>query len=195
LPRYEPTKITNRHLTDLPTGPGDGSSIEFGPDRWGHFASSYREAGDALVDAAEASTYRRNTLGAPILFSYRQYIELSLKSLLLAAGELLDDEQTVEPKHYLAILWKRVRALLLGVDPTSEGSWLQRADQIIAEFDALDPNSFCFRYPVDRGGAPALGGPLTIHPRTREVVDELAIILEGADAQIDHFMGFKHEGI
>src|SRR2546430_6917987 len=49
-----------------------------------------KAAGDNLV-ASMDSTYRLNMLGPPMLFMYRHYIELHLKSLLIDAREFFDD--------------------------------------------------------------------------------------------------------
>jgi hypothetical protein len=107
---------------------------------------------------------------------------------------LLDDPQTVPPKHYLLRLWRRVRKLLLQIDPRSDGPWLDRADSVITEFDALDPTSFAFRYPVDTGGTASLPPGFRIDPvSVASVVKELHILLDGASTQIDVYMGYKGE--
>ena len=130
---------------------------------------------------------------APMLFLYRHYIELHLKSLLLDAGELLDAPQTVEPKHYLLSLWKKVRKLLIEISKQKPDAWFARADEIIGEFDALDPTSFAFRYPVDVQGRPSLSRKLMIDARNvRKMVAELHILLDGASAQISEYMGYKY---
>jgi hypothetical protein len=90
-------------------------------------------------------SYARNLVGPALLFLYRHSIELHLKSLLLDAGELLDDPQTVKSDHYLWRLWVQIRKMLLQVE-NHEDEWFRRADSIIKEFDDLDPDSFRFRY-------------------------------------------------
>jgi len=46
----------------------------------------------------------------------------------------------------------------------SENEWILRADDIIKQFDDLDPESFTFRYPVKRDGAPSLADEILVDP-------------------------------
>lgn len=185
--------ITDRRLLDLPNGTWPAADVPTGPDHWYRYAIAYKEAADRLAESM-ADTVAGNLLGAPMMFLYRHYVELHLKSLLLDAGELLDDPQAVPPKHYLRTLWRKVRSLLLTVDLRSDGPWFARADQIVEDLDLLDPSSFSFRYPVDNEGLASLPPNVMADPTVvRGVLDELHILLNGASTQIDVYQGLKHE--
>jgi hypothetical protein len=192
MPRYEPTALTKLTFRDLPDGRHEALEFPTGPDAWSRLADSYKEAADRLAGITK-SPYAYLMHGSPILFLYRHYIELRLKSLLLDAGELLDEPHDVPPLHFLRSLWERVRKLLLRIGPESDGAWCKRADQVIDEFDAIDPTSFAFRYPVDKNGKTTLPPDLCIDPRVaRQMIGELDILLSGAESQIIEYMGYKH---
>lgn len=194
MPRIDPVRISATELLDVPDDCRATAALFAGGDQWYSFGTSYRLAADALAAAIEQRPGTANVLTLPLIYLYRHYIELRLKSLLLDAGELLDDPQQVPPAHYLVTLWHRVRSLLLKVDRSSEGPWLERADAVIHQFDALDDGSFSFRYPVDKDNNASFDTPLRICPAVvKRVVDELSIVLEGASAQVDDYAGLKHE--
>lgn len=193
MPRFEPTQLTTLSLTDLPNGTYPAAEIVTGSRGWYRYATAYKEAADSLVGTMD-TTYRRNMFGPPMLFLYRHSIELHLKSLLLEAGELLDDPQTIERRHYLWRLWTSVRTMLLRID-NREDEWLLRADDIIKQFDELDRESFAFRYPVRPDGAPSLSDEMLIDPAVvSQIMAELHILLNGASAQIDAYQGYKQDG-
>jgi hypothetical protein len=189
MPELNPPVITARELLDI-ENPMLMANVPSGPDLWHEFARSYKEAGDSLASLVMTGEGKYRILALPMMFACRHYVELHLKALLIAAGQLLDDPQTVPPKHYLQVLWKRVRALLLridGNDPTDP--WLLRADDIVAQLDGLDPNSFAFRYPVDVFGVASLPSGLEVDASVVSgVVAELHLLLDGASTQIDVYM-------
>ena len=191
--KYDPTVLTKLRLRDLPDGRHEAVEIPTGPDAWAQLTNSYKEAADRLVSVTSDSfSYAMH--GAPIMFMYRHYIELRLKSLLLDAGELLDEPQDIPAQHYIRTLWQRVRSLLLKISPGSDGDWFTRADQVINEFDRLDPTSFAFRYPVGRDGQASTAPHLYVDPRVvQQMIGELDILLSGAASQIVEYMGYKHE--
>jgi hypothetical protein len=193
MPRIDPPRITSRRLIDVPPST-ESMQIQTGPDHWYRYAMAFKRGADSLASPTSGTRGVHELMALPAMFLYRHYVELHLKSLLLDAGELLDDPQTVPPKHYLLSLWQRVRRLLLKIDPRSDGPWLERADGIITEFDALDPTSFAFRYPVDTEGVASLPPGFRVHPSTvTSVIEELHILLNGASTQIDVYMGYKGE--
>lgn len=111
----------------------------------------YKKASDLMVEAAATDRHSRDTLVFPIIFNYRQFLELSLKYQLATFGPAVE----IKPNwtsHDLARLWAEFLAMLgqYGtedpdeVDPVVEG--------IILEFAKIDPGSYSYRYPVDRQG-------------------------------------------
>lgn len=178
----------------MPAEANGGVEIRSGVKSWYFFVESYKTAADHLANSMERDTWRRHFLAAPMMFMYRHYIELHLKSLLLDAGELLDDPQTNPRSHALGRVWERVRALLLRISPESDGDWFTRADQIVREFDEIDPTSFAFRYPVGTRGEASLSTQLSIGAsNVQHMIAELNILLDGASTQIDVYMDYKNE--
>jgi hypothetical protein len=194
MPRFEfkPPEIRDTTIRTLRPGML-ASEIPSGRNKWWVMAWAYKEAAERL--SAQMRDGRNEILATPMMFLYRHYIELHLKSLLLDAGELLDDPQSIEPRHHLYSLWKRVSELLLRVSPNSEGPVWDRADAIIKDFDQHDPRSFAFRYPVNNEGQASFTDELWIDPQNvTDMIAELDLILEGATAMISEYMGLKHEG-
>ncbi|MDF1502687.1 hypothetical protein [Roseisolibacter sp. H3M3-2] len=195
MPIIEPVTPSNRSLRDLPNGEKNAVEIPTGAASWHRFAFSYKATADRLADTLERDAWRHGfALGAPMMFLYRHYVETHLKSLLVDAGELLDDPQDVPLEHYLVRLWGRVRALLLRVSPQSDGPWFQRADAVIRELDSIDPTSFAFRYPVRKDGSDSLATALMVDAsNVRQIMEELHILLDGASSQIAEYMQYKNQ--
>ena len=193
MPQYKPTTLTDLRLRDLPRGRHEAAEIPTGTEGWYRLAESYKEAADRLVASME-DPFTYAMYGAPLMFMYRHYIELHLKSLLLDAGELLDEPQDIPPKHYLLGLWRRVRQLLLAISPESDGVWFRRSGEVISDFDSIDPTSFVFRYPVNNAGHTSTARGQYIDPQVaRQMIGELHILLSGASSQIDVYMGYKYD--
>lgn len=192
---WEPPKLTKLSLTELPEGTYPAAEIYTGADYWYRYALAYKEAADRFVALIiEEDTYALNMFGPPMMFLYRHSIELHLKSLLLAAGQLLDDPQTVPREHYLWKLWVRVRKLILKVADSKEDEWVRRANQIIKQFDDIDPTSFAFRYPTTPKGTPTLNGDVLVDPSVvLQVMSELHLLLDGASNQIAVYEDYKQD--
>jgi hypothetical protein len=134
--------------------PYDNATIsEDGFARLALMMKGYKRAADLMVEAAAADIWSRDILVFPIIFNYRQFLELSLKYQIATFGPAVG----VEPNwtsHDLAKLWGEFLEVseLFGtedpdeVDPVVEG--------IILEFAKIDPKSYSYRYPVDRKGKP-----------------------------------------
>lgn len=59
-------------------------------DPWDLYADGYREAADHLVERiVEGQSLTLDTIVYPIVFLYRQYLELRLKQLIPLSGRLL----------------------------------------------------------------------------------------------------------
>jgi hypothetical protein len=149
----------------------------------------YRKGADIMVDYASAHRADRDFLVCPIIFNYRQFLELSLKYMLAAFGRHVD----VKPNwnsHDLTILWKDF-AIMLERFGTEDPD---NADPIVAEvvgqFSKIDPGSYSHRYPVDKKGE-ALPLALTdLHlPTLKDVMNAVSNYFSGCDGYLDHLVG------
>ena len=171
---------------------------------WSDMAYSNKEAADHLVDWLVEEVQPRPMSGSnltfPIMSLYRHYLELTLKDIQiqLQEWEHLDnilsgeygDRQDPKYNHQLMDIWKRVRELLYKIDASElaiEGvreeidEKYDAIEQRIQEFHDIDERSTSFRYPVERGGEPALGTPLSNDEllQVKSVVDAFHFYLSG----------------
>lgn len=151
--------------TPQPPGQGDKLFVR-GSDRrstawlshqrmWDAYAMGYKLAADLLAQHVADNIVHRNLLGFPVLFLYRQYLELRIKELGVAAAQFLGRSYDVPTHHDLPTLWQGVRPILDTVFPESAGH-LEAVEHRISEFSGVDPRSYVFRYPVDTRGKPTL---------------------------------------
>lgn len=107
------------------------------------YIDSYRTAAEELIEL----TGQHDLLLFPIMFCYRQYLELVLKNICYQNMSKEDYEKFIKKSsHNLIKIWSSSLKYLNNVD--AEGKDL--IDQIIKIFDCLDENSFTFRYEFDK---------------------------------------------
>ena len=71
---------------------------------WGVYADGYRRAAELLVK--QARTYHdRNILVFPVIFLYRQYLELSLKDFIIQGNRVVELRNALPMHHRLKALW------------------------------------------------------------------------------------------
>jgi hypothetical protein len=158
-------------------------------DRWDRYATAYKDAADALIDRVIETRQGMDSFVYPAAFLYRHYLELRLKELIMNAryvlnmGPLASAERDV---HWLRKLWRECRNLLQTVWPEGSQQVLDAAETCILEFDRLDANSECFRYPEHKkSGTPTLAGLQVVSLQNlREVMGRLATLLESASCGI-----------
>ena len=131
----------------------------------------------SLVQATHR--FDRSTLVYPIIFTYRQFLELSLKYLIATFGYTVGVEANWST-HSLSELWKRFVDVLDGYGVSDPGGADAVVAEIVAEFAKVDPNSFAFRYPVDRKGVAI--------PLSQEQLD-LVVLADVMTAAENYFTG------
>lgn len=154
----------------------------------------YKEAGDSLVNSVADRRGTADSLIFPLVFLYRHYIELRLKSLLHDGHRLLDKEYKQKSEHQLSKLWPKVRDILVEVWPDGNKDDLTALDSLINQFEKVDPRSTTFRYPKDLDGNNSLkmDSPRVNLRNLKEVVGAMAIILEGLAAVISEYLSNKN---
>lgn len=168
---------------------------------WTIYAHGYLEAARILVAHVGETKMWQDTLVYPIVFLFRQYVELTLKHLIVTTGELVNSEQSPGDKHPLGPLWHRLAPLQTEMEARMSQVVLNHAEReevgrILGEFDALDVASYAFRYPVDNKGAPSLPTHLR-HlnlRRFRDAMDRLAHLLDRLVTGADYFYDYYGPG-
>jgi HEPN domain-containing protein len=144
----------------------------------------YKEAADLMVEAAAENRRMRDMLVFPIIFNYRQFLELSLKYQLATFGPAVG----VEPNwrtHDLLELWGEFLEMLerYGTPDPDEADPI--VGEIVLEFAKIDPGSYSYRYPVDRQGRPLPVAYRDLYlPTLADVMEAVAGYFTGSDGYL-----------
>lgn len=162
----------------------------------GYYAQAYLEAARTLLRSLRRRGGFSKIAAAPVLFMYRHAIELYLKSIVVVGNRSLtaspaDDEKLFKSlgDHKLLPLISRVEAVfnLVGW----EWKWPlnslveTKADvqRLLAYLEDIDPESFAFRYPVDKRGRRSIATDVRFNLESVvAALDALAEALDTADA-------------
>lgn len=119
------------------------------------YALGYRTGADALIERVAETGMDQDALVYPIVFCYRQYLELLLKDVIVEARKYYDVDEPVRQTHPLHPLWQDLRPLLERRWP-DDSRELDAVEDALRQFDAVDRQSFAFRYPRTKKGDPSL---------------------------------------
>ncbi len=162
-------------------------------DHLGSYIVGYKQAGDLLSEYVTEAHRNQDTLVYPIVFLYRQYIELQLKQLIRDGNRLLEVHDDFPKHHDIWRLWKACRKILEEVEPESPKTDFDAVEEGIQQFSQVDPNSMAFRYPMDKDGAPLVNLRHINLRNFSEVVNRVAALLEGASCCISSYLDAKEE--
>lgn len=174
----------------------NNACINWNWDKWSIYADGYKSAADILTKQIEsrAQGALQDTLVYPIVFLYRQYLELALKGLLQDARRLQDIDKPLPLHHRIDDLWRECRELLRQISPGDSEKELDQITRLFKDFSKVDPTSMAFRYPHDKNGTPSLDGLTHINLRVlRETMDGISNLLVGAHCQIGEYLGYKSD--
>ena len=154
----------------------------------------YKEAADILVENIKVTQSHQDMLVYPIIFLYRQYLELRLKIIIRDSKILLDDKVHIQNTHDLNNLWgdtkKFIRIIFKGEDIRP----LNVVGKIIVKFNSIDPESKAFRYPVDENGVKFLSDIKHINiVQFQEMFGEVVGLLEGVTCAVAEYISYKAE--
>lgn len=160
--------------------------------KWDWYADGYKKAGDLLVAFVSETGMDQDILVFPVVYTYRHYLELRIKELLIMSSYLLDQEFQVPTHHDLAGLWSAALPKLAAIDGSI--NW-DGVTYVIGEFNKIDIRSFAFRYPVAKDGAtPSLSGLNGINLGVvRDRIAEVAWMLDGISMGITESLGQKRD--
>lgn len=177
--------------------------LNFVSDSFTLYIKGYKEAADKLVTFVMEDRSHLDFIVFPIIFLYRQFLELNLKYLAREGNRLLD----VAPKsktgfsggHDLPFLWKECKAILLQIGSQYPELQISKDDlnvvgQLLTEFSQIDPGSDSSRYPVDRDNNPSIPHLDIINVRhLAEVMQKLATFFDAISSAISVYLDLKQD--
>lgn len=163
--------------------------LSFTPDQLGLYVSGYKHAAEILNKyVLENRVLGYDALVYPIIFLYRQYIELQLKSLIKHGSIVLYSPEKYLKTHDIKQLWKQCRKILEKIWPEDSES-LDEIEEGIYQLSEIDPSSEAFRYPVNKKGKKHLQGITHINLKNiYDVMTRVCSLPEGADTGISEYM-------
>lgn len=134
------------------------------------YAAGYYESGMDLINllldekryAELPNPFRRETIELeeqcklyPMLFLFRQYVELMIKALYLHFDIIEDDKelQNIFNNHSLKDIWEKLKNTLIKIDEEGtdeEDSFVYFLNPTVNYFILVDNDSYHFRYPTDK---------------------------------------------
>ncbi|MCP5003264.1 MAG: hypothetical protein GY941_04830 [Planctomycetes bacterium] len=139
----------------------DGGYYEFAHFGWGSlqvqfagYIMGYKNSADLLIENAinskDISIIDTNVF--PILFLYRQFIELSLKQaiIVLTDGNESKAKTISGLSHDLRKAWEKYSKIMNKSMNEKELKELEVVGKYIQEFHQIDKGSFNFRYPITK---------------------------------------------
>jgi hypothetical protein len=124
---------------------------------WYPYIEGYRRAADLLAEHIISRSERGiDCLVYPIVFLYRQHLELRLKAIILEGNQLLDRECALPITYNILLLWSQCKSLVKEIWPEGNDEELEAVHSCMEEFHDIDKNSISFRYPVDKDENPSL---------------------------------------
>lgn len=114
------------------------------------YSEGYKKAGEMLWTFCNENKFYSNTLIYPLVFTYRQFLELKLKELIIMGYRYLNVEKDFADEHSLIKLWLTYKNEILNSIENIDSKILDNVEKIISQFNTEDPKSMCFRYPVTR---------------------------------------------
>jgi hypothetical protein len=159
----------------------------YGPEKgWGAYSEGYKIAGDILVRYVIENSRHQDLLIYPIVFNYRQWLELTLKMIIRDGNVLLENDIDFPITHELGRLWVLARKVILDLGDTiglneSGKEIIDITEEITRELDVKDSGSFVFRYPEDIKKEPSIAtGHEIVNIRNfSEIIDKVHSLLFG----------------
>ena len=172
----------------------NNACVNWSSSGWSLYAAGYKDAADVLVARIEERSSSQDTFVYPVLFLYRQYLELQLKMMVRTLRHLQGVGHDFPKGHRIDGLWTEADSLLRQAFPDESKVELVETGRLIHEFSRVDPLSTAFRYPVDNEGNPSLPGIKYINLRNvRDVMAKIAMLLDGAHTMAHENLQLKLE--
>ena len=173
----------------------NNACLNYASDDWELYIGGYKKAADILAKHIDETKRNQDFLVFPLVFLYRQYLELRLKKLVIGCKMLFDEPPEFPKNHDLRRIWNECKVLIERVEPKSEIEDLEAVDEIIAQFCNVDPGSFSFRYPTNKKDEKSIPKDLKyINLRNlSEVMNRISSFFEAGEMMVSVYLDNKQE--
>ncbi|MDO9324768.1 MAG: hypothetical protein Q7T80_07390 [Methanoregula sp.] len=171
------------------------------PDRWNDYSLGYKWALKVLLkQATTVGMHPNEDHYYPILFVFRQYLELRLKNLIINLNSYLGEKENYKG-HKLKILWNNCHRLIikffssgdndLEEDPQIEADFyndLKLIGKFILELNSIDEDAQSTRYPENKKQQPFFSpknSPIIDVNHFSEIVNWIVPVLDIIQEMID----------
>ncbi|RTY86175.1 hypothetical protein [Flavobacterium sp. RSP15] len=125
-----------------------GSWISNPADNFYLYSEGYKLAADLVYNGMINNSKNNNLLIYPLVFNYRQHIELCLKKLIILGYEKLKIKKDFAEVHNLEKLWFQLKNdILINFNNEIESIYLDNIERLLIEFNTID-NACAFRFPI-----------------------------------------------
>jgi hypothetical protein len=161
------------------------------------YSQGFYALGMAGVERLQDTSHHDTGLQVAVLYNFRHYLELSLKSLIRVCADLARDPiPNIANEHGLMPLWAIAKPLLAKAlpPPTERDETLRHVERCLNDFHQADPSSQVFRYSTDKAGNSVRDRlPDLDLPRLVEAMKALGAFFSGCDAYADHLSDIRAE--
>jgi hypothetical protein len=185
-------KTPKRSLFERGTDPREDVYVHNRGDGWWLYVDGYRLAAHTVAAEMRSCTLgERNSLIYPLVFLYRQHLELILKYIVLVGRRLRHERDRAPTHHRLETLWGDCKAIAREREVDLPRTECALVDEVITEMAELDPASDLFRYPLTKTETFPFPeelrqfAPDTLASRLASVSDVLHSIVRILDADLD----------
>jgi|GEM_PF-2960388 len=117
---------------------------------WNDYVRGYRAATEILIEKILSDNTSIDILVYPVIFLYRHCLELQMKEIIFVGRHLIGKDFEPLNDHNLTALWKKLKPLIIEIEPTYPKNELDKIDSVITNFELVDKKSDEFRYSLTK---------------------------------------------
>jgi hypothetical protein len=153
------------------------------------YAIGYKMVADRLIRLVLNDSYYAELIIFPIVYLYRQYLELRLKQLVLDGSSFLNKPVPIKiTQHDISRLWDCYKGIFKEIEPQQSDGEIAAIEKHIKLFAHIDPLSDVFRYPVRVNQKPSLPPDWQINIRRfGDVMKIVAKYLDAASTRLSRY--------
>jgi len=121
-----------------------------GPYHFLQYSIGYYEAANKIVESLFLQNHHIDLQIYPILYLYRQYLELMLKHLAITSSVIFKKGGRIKLDHDLNKIWTILKGNICGHDLKICEDDISIVHGVVTDISIIDPKGEVFRYPFNK---------------------------------------------